>query len=251
MDAVRHPGSVSTVKLQNPFVLRVGQVMTGFGLGCGLGVGVGIPIPIDIPGVAQVMGSANGMIRHVGGGRQLQGLIKRVGIKNLEAGIGCGVGLGHGFGIGLALKPGVSQQILLFLQEGCATVLNKLRPHDHREVHIEPPGVPDGGSLLKSSQSHLMPSPLSQLSSTLSAPSIKNSETEVEALRSQNEILRTLLRHQERIEDLEHENALLREQLKVNGITRSQASMGLNLEQLSNACFECRMRSRRDRKSVV
>lgn len=64
-------------------------------------------------------------------------------------------------------------------QEGCATVLNKLRPHDHREVHIEPPGVPDGGSLLKSSQSHLMPSPLSQLSSTLSAPSIKNSETEV------------------------------------------------------------------------
>lgn len=46
MDAVRHPGSVSTVKLQNPFVLRVGQVMTGFGLGCGLGVGVGIPIPI-------------------------------------------------------------------------------------------------------------------------------------------------------------------------------------------------------------
>lgn len=27
--------------------------------------------------------------------------IKRVGIKNLEAGIGCGVGLGHGFGVGL------------------------------------------------------------------------------------------------------------------------------------------------------
>ena len=27
--------------------------------------------------------------------------IKRVGIKNLEAGIGCGVGLGHGFGAGL------------------------------------------------------------------------------------------------------------------------------------------------------
>lgn len=26
--------------------------------------------------------------------------IKRVGIKNLEAGIGCGVGLGHGFGVG-------------------------------------------------------------------------------------------------------------------------------------------------------
>jgi hypothetical protein len=29
----------------------------------------------DIPGVAQVMGAANGMTRHIGGGRQLQGLV--------------------------------------------------------------------------------------------------------------------------------------------------------------------------------
>jgi hypothetical protein len=35
-------------KLQNPFVLRVGQVMTGFGLGCGLGIGVGVPIPMGM-----------------------------------------------------------------------------------------------------------------------------------------------------------------------------------------------------------
>jgi hypothetical protein len=34
------------VKLQNPFVLRVGQVMTGVGVGCGLGIGVGVPIPM-------------------------------------------------------------------------------------------------------------------------------------------------------------------------------------------------------------
>lgn len=29
---------------RNPFVLRVGQVMTGFGIGCGLGIGIGRPI---------------------------------------------------------------------------------------------------------------------------------------------------------------------------------------------------------------
>lgn len=38
--------AISRVKLQNPFVLRVGQVMTGFGVGCGLGIGVGMPIPM-------------------------------------------------------------------------------------------------------------------------------------------------------------------------------------------------------------
>jgi hypothetical protein len=54
-----------------------------------------------------------------------------------------------------------------------------------------------------------------------------------------------LLRHQERIEDLEHENALLREQLNMNGISRSPASRGLNSRQTSTECFDCRMLARR------
>jgi len=36
------------VALRNPFVLRVGQVMSGFGAGCGLGIGVGVPIPLGM-----------------------------------------------------------------------------------------------------------------------------------------------------------------------------------------------------------
>jgi hypothetical protein len=56
-------------------------------------------------------------------------------------------------------------------QEGCATVLNKVRPH----VHEEAPGVPDSGAHAKPSQSPFT-SPLSQLAS---APSIQSSETEV------------------------------------------------------------------------
>jgi hypothetical protein len=36
------------VGLRNPFVLRVGQVMSGFGAGCGVGIGVGVPIPLGM-----------------------------------------------------------------------------------------------------------------------------------------------------------------------------------------------------------
>ncbi|CAI5480788.1 unnamed protein product [Closterium sp. Yama58-4] len=33
-----------TARWANPFVLRVGQVFTGFGVGCGVGIGVGRPV---------------------------------------------------------------------------------------------------------------------------------------------------------------------------------------------------------------
>lgn len=32
------------IRLENPFVLKVGQVFTGIGIGCGIGIGVGRPI---------------------------------------------------------------------------------------------------------------------------------------------------------------------------------------------------------------
>jgi len=93
------------VGLRNPFVLRVGQVMSGFGAGCGVGIGVGVPIPLDIPGISGVMSAAQGATRRIGGSHHVQSLIRRVGIKNLQAGIGCGVGIGHGFGVGQFSPP--------------------------------------------------------------------------------------------------------------------------------------------------
>ena len=63
-------------------------------------------------------------------------------------------------------------------QEGCATMLNKVRSRSHEEPHNEAPGILDSGahaSALKSSQSPFT-SPLSQLTSI---PSMKNSEAEV------------------------------------------------------------------------
>ncbi|XP_010053526.2 uncharacterized protein LOC104441956 isoform X1 [Eucalyptus grandis] len=101
------------IRVQNPFTFKVGQVFTGFGIGCGLGIGVGRPINLGaIPVVNQVMSATSGatyalsgVTRHVNDG------LRKLGAKNVEAGIGCGVGFGHGFGVGLALKPGVINQI--------------------------------------------------------------------------------------------------------------------------------------------
>ncbi|XWS49157.1 hypothetical protein CRYUN_Cryun13aG0139600 [Craigia yunnanensis] len=101
------------IRLENPFTLKVGQVFTGFGIGCGIGIGVGRPINIGaIPMLGQVMSATRGATDAFSGvSRHVNGALRKLGAKNIEAGIGCGVGLGHGFGVGLAVKPGVVHQI--------------------------------------------------------------------------------------------------------------------------------------------
>jgi len=37
-----------TMRIENPFTIKVGQVFTGFGVGCGLGIGVGRPLNLGI-----------------------------------------------------------------------------------------------------------------------------------------------------------------------------------------------------------
>uniref|UniRef100_A0A803L5L1 Uncharacterized protein n=1 Tax=Chenopodium quinoa TaxID=63459 RepID=A0A803L5L1_CHEQI len=51
--------------------------------------------------------------------------LKKIGAKNIEAGIGCGVGFGHGFGAGLALKPGVVQRIQFSMIELVSKMMMK------------------------------------------------------------------------------------------------------------------------------
>ncbi|CAH2075680.1 unnamed protein product [Thlaspi arvense] len=101
------------MRIENPFTLKVGQVFTGFGIGCGLGIGVGRPINLGaIPVVNQIMGATRGATDAFSGvGRHVNDTLRKIGAKNIEAGIGCGVGFGHGFGVGLAVKPGVVHQI--------------------------------------------------------------------------------------------------------------------------------------------
>ncbi|KAL6183488.1 hypothetical protein ACLB2K_044899 [Fragaria x ananassa] len=115
------------IRIGNPFTLKVGQVFTGFGIGCGVGIGVGRPINLGaVPVVNQVMGATRGATDAFSGvSRHVTDALRKVGAKNIEAGIGCGVGFGHGFGVGLALKPGILQQIQLFSMQTMAKMMTK------------------------------------------------------------------------------------------------------------------------------
>ncbi|KAF8032711.1 hypothetical protein BT93_D1587 [Corymbia citriodora subsp. variegata] len=65
-----------------------------------------------IPVVNQVMSATSGATHALSGvTRHVNDGLRKLGAKNVEAGVGCGVGFGHGFGVGLALKPGVINQI--------------------------------------------------------------------------------------------------------------------------------------------
>ncbi|KAK4787849.1 hypothetical protein SAY86_011682 [Trapa natans] len=112
------------IRIQNPFTFKVGQVFTGFGVGCGVGIGVGRPINMGaIPVVNQVMGAARGATDALSGVTgHMNSALRKIGAKNIQAGIGCGVGFGHGFGVGLALKPGIINQ----MQSGLITLMTKM-----------------------------------------------------------------------------------------------------------------------------
>ncbi|KQJ97823.1 uncharacterized protein LOC100824000 isoform X2 [Brachypodium distachyon] len=116
-------------RMENPFSLKVLQVFTGAGVGCGVGVGVGRPIYLGmIPGLQQVMSATRGATDSFSGvTRHINSALRKVGLKNIEAGIGCGVGIGHGFGIGIALKPRVIHDIQSSVTEVMSKLTSKLK----------------------------------------------------------------------------------------------------------------------------
>ncbi|KAL5551365.1 hypothetical protein UlMin_001541 [Ulmus minor] len=120
-------GPSQGIRIENPFTLKVGQVFTGFGVGCGVGIGVGRPINLGaIPVLNEVMSAARGATSAFSGvTRHVNGSLKKLGAKNIEAGIGCGVGIGHGFGVGLALKPSVLHQIQFSVAQAMAKMMMK------------------------------------------------------------------------------------------------------------------------------
>ncbi|KAG6555289.1 hypothetical protein Mapa_003332 [Marchantia paleacea] len=224
------------MKNQNPFTLRVGQIMTGFGAGCGVGVGVGYPIAVgSIPVLGDVMRPLTSAGSQAFGGVSYRAfaLLKKLGIKNLKAGIGCGIGIGHGFGAGLALKPGVVQQLTHTVQEkltGLMSEIQKKLPSPQAEIQstsgtMQASNIPDDvvvpNKLAEAAPVQVAPGPAmatGYIPSELSPPSVTTQavdsnpqgNTTEEDLRQENQILRTLLRHQELLEDLREENSTLR-----------------------------------------
>ncbi|KAI4372422.1 hypothetical protein MLD38_010656 [Melastoma candidum] len=290
------------MRFQNPFTFKVGQVFTGFGLGCGVGIGVGRPINMGaIPVVNQMLSATRGATDAFSGvTRHVNDSLKRVGAKNIEAGIGCGVGFGHGFGVGLALKPGVIHQI----QSGLIQVGTKLMmkfgmspdltlgqsPFSsslqsgmnmmNQTSNMTPLGntmqlapqfprsnsqlLPQFGNMRlglgesNASKDHMGDSPVASrtekvINDFLQNPLLKREDPELDGLagrlRSENNLLQMVLKHQQVIEELREQNQrlqqILAEELKVPpGKIRGGSNASWDNYPCAD-CFECRRKQRR------
>ncbi|RRT39583.1 hypothetical protein B296_00059027 [Ensete ventricosum] len=240
MEATRTSNRSLPLRVQNPFSLKVAQVFTGFGIGCGVGIGIGRPIYLGKatlpyhPSPAAA-GCSRTYVRFLYGDGSVNyaaGLIlvryhrlKKLGLKNIEVGIGCGVGIGHGFGVvnvdfhvtGIALKPGVVNQI-----QNCFGVL--LPAGDLRL---------ENNVLQMKSMFLLIPTYGCILNSINVCPLCKQ-----------------LLKHQQVIEELIEENQILR-QILAEDFKVPWSKLEAKNDNRTKAyypcsdCFECRRRRRR------
>lgn len=176
-------GNQQRMRIENPFTLKVGQVFTGFGIGCGVGIGVGRPINMGaIPVVNQVMGATRGATDAFSGvGRHVNDALRKLGAKNIEAGIGCGVGFGHGFGVGLAVKPGVVQKIQYCIVQTTTKMMMKfgILPNIPIGKDIIPPS-------LSSTVQGIIPPSLSSTGQGILSPSLQSGMSMTNEPSSQN-----------------------------------------------------------------
>ncbi|XP_076958520.1 uncharacterized protein LOC143634274 [Bidens hawaiensis] len=279
--------SIITVSkgIQNPFTLKVGQVFTGFGVGCGLGIGVGRPLNLGaIPVLNQVMVAARGASDVFSGvGRHVNHSLKKVGAKNIEAGIGCGVGFGHGFGVGIAIKPGVMHQIQTSLLQTATKLMMKfgMTPNLSNVAGGMLPQLSQSGNNVLNPMGNMMklatgstakdgdlsasekfPSSSSSyasrtekvISNFLKSPVLEGeAKSQAGHLQSEKDIIQLVLKQQLALEKLKEENEKLQrilvEDLKVSPEkfkVTGYSSSGSGYTNCSD-CFECRRRQRRRR----
>ncbi|KAL2902998.1 5-formaminoimidazole-4-carboxamide-1-(beta)-D-ribofuranosyl 5'-monophosphate synthetase [Bienertia sinuspersici] len=240
---VRKSGSF---RIEFPFTLKVGQVFTGFGVGCGLGIGVGRPINLSaIPMLNQVMSAASGATHTFSGiGRHVNHSLKKIGAKNIEAGIGCGVGFGHGFGevvskmmvkFGATPYLSIGQGLLPpSVQSGMTSVHGSSQDHygsiaqfgkKISDMKIQgSAGDEKVNAGIENFRSEDATSKLSLDTRTdkvidgfLQDPVLRGESSELserdEQLESENRVLRMVVKHQQVIEELMEENEKLRQVL--------------------------------------
>ncbi|XP_031255135.1 uncharacterized protein LOC116113130 [Pistacia vera] len=288
------------IRMDNPFTFKVFQIFTGFGIGCGVGIGYGSPINLGaIPMVNQVMSATRGATGAFSGvSRQVNDALRKVGAKNIQAGIGCGVGFGHGFGVGLAVKPSAIHQVQSCLVQAVTNLAMKFGMSPNLSVGqgVLPMSLQSGMGLTNepSNQNPMgdimqlsgkIPEPTSVLpgygnmdkgstfekiayestpvdtsfgrtekvlSSFLQNPVLKEERTDINEvtrrLRSENNLLQMVLKHQQVIEELMQENEKLREilvkDLKIPP-SNLQASYSSRNKPTCTDCFECRRKQRK------
>ncbi|XP_062200176.1 uncharacterized protein LOC133902871 isoform X2 [Phragmites australis] len=251
--------------MENPFSLKVLQVFTGFGVGCGVGIGAGRPIYLGmIPGLQQVMSATRGAADAFSGvTRHVNSALRKSGLRNIEAGIGCGVGIGHGFGIGIALKP----QVLHGIQSSVGEVISKFTSKLKDAPRVSSVSNLTAGSLSSNQQTRngmsmdleAKTDEVSRVQPThglhghhgVQPEALTGSRTEKSGnLHGMDTVLQLVLKHQMVIEELREENEKLRqilvEELKVSPAKLQIASKnGVKAYYPCSDCFECRRRSRK------
>lgn len=300
----RKPNRFQGIRIENPFTLKVGQVFTGFGIGCGIGIGVGRPINLGaVPMLNQVTSATRGATDAFSGvSRHVNDSLRKLGAKNIEAGVGCGVGFGHGFGVGLAVKPGVLHQIQSCLvqsmtkmmlkfgispslpvgqgalpvsfQSGMSMMNQSLNQNPMESImqlgtklpEDTSQGLPGYGNIGSgstyenfASKGTPIDSPFGSrtekvISSFLQNPVLEGEGTELNdlagRLRSENNMLQMVLKHQQLIEELMEENEKVRqvllEDLKIPP-SKLQAAYSSKNKSLCTDCFECRRKQRKSR----
>ncbi|XP_078155889.1 dynamin isoform X2 [Carex rostrata] len=251
-------------QFENPFSLKVGQIFTGVGVGCGVGIGIGNPIYFGaIPALQQVMVATRGATDIFSGvGRHVHASMKKLGLTNVQAGVGCGVGIGHGFGVGLALKPGVVRGIQSSFEELVAKIMTKMKDvpglsssESTIQGAAQEQGTPPSMNAIKSTTSVVKDSTgMSYEKRTGVISELTGSRTDKTGnLRSENNMLQMLLKHQQVIEELREENEKLREILiedlkvsphRLRGYSKNKKS-SYAYETPCSDCFECRRRTRK------
>ncbi|RVW50752.1 hypothetical protein CK203_076839 [Vitis vinifera] len=135
-----------------------------------------------IPVVNQVMGATRGATDAFSGvGRHVNDALRKLGAKNIEAGIGCGVGFGHGFGVGLAVKPGVVQKIQYCIVQTTTKMMMKfgILPNIPIGKDIIPPS-------LSSTVQGIIPPSLSSTGQGILSPSLQSGMSMTNEPSSQN-----------------------------------------------------------------
>ncbi|CAH8386802.1 unnamed protein product [Eruca vesicaria subsp. sativa] len=267
--------STEGFRLENPFAFKALQVFTGFGVGCGVGIGSGAPLNLgSIPMVGEVMSAARGATTAFSGAtHHVNDALRKMGARNIKAGVGCGVGFGHGFGVGIAVKPSAIHKLQASIMGTASSLMAKLgrtseTTTSQNEIddqatqsltevkkHVETKAS------YKNSGSSNDPRPFGTrtekvINSFLDNPILKQQETttaeerQVTQLESESLMLQMVLKHQKLVNELMEENEKLRriiiEDLKVSPEKLKSVSSYV-YESPCKDCFECRRKQRKSR----
>ncbi|XP_010439987.1 PREDICTED: uncharacterized protein LOC104723336 isoform X1 [Camelina sativa] len=264
------------IKFENPFAFKALQIFTGFGVGCGVGIGSGAPLNLgSIPMVGEVMRSARGATDVFSGAtHHVNNALRKLGARNIKAGIGCGVGFGHGFGVGIAVKPSAIHKLQASIMETASNVMTKLgrtsettssQTEDEDQVSRSVTGHKkhvdtDTSSKKKASStdSRTFGTRTEKvINSFLDNPILKQQDTtaeerQVTQLESESLMLQMVLKHQKLIDEVMEENEKLRriiiEDLKVSPEKLKLVSPYNDETPPCKDCFECRRKQRRNRR---